>query len=298
MTGLLGRLAARATGQSPGGPPTLRAAVPPRFAPPEGPGGGMGFGTEIMAETEASDAEGGATARGETGRDAVPPPSPERSGEAPGARPAPTAGTVVTSERAQRAEPGGDHRVRFPEGANPAVPRQDMPQAGLLQSRRDQLSSADADAARPEEPPHPSSPEGLTMPPGAIPTGTAERTAESPTDASNPVAAPAPNTARTARRDQGTEPPNRATSGESAHPARTSIPSTAQPPGVPAFRHEPTAPVQTPHADLAPPPGLTIGRIDVTFEAPAPQPSVPRRKAPERTRGFEKYARARLGQRG
>ncbi|MCA0850414.1 hypothetical protein [Salipiger thiooxidans] len=64
------------------------------------------------------------------------------------------------------------------------------------------------------------------------------------------------------------------------------------------MRQEPTAPAQTPRADPLPPPGLTIGRIEVTFEAPAPQPSVPRRKAPERTRGFEKYARARLGQRG
>lgn len=133
------------------------------------------------------------------------------------------------------------------------------------------------------------------MPPDVIPTDLSERTAESHTDASNPVAATTPEAAHTVRSDQGTEPPNRVTNSESA---RTAASSTAQPLGVPAFRHEPAAPAQTPNADPAPPPGLTIGRIDVTFEAPAPQPAIPRRKAPERTRGFEKYARARLGQRG
>ena len=296
MTGLLGRLAARATGQSPGGPPTLRAAVPPRFAPPEGLGGGMGFGAEVTAETDAPDAAGGATAGGETGHDAVATPSPERSGGGPGKRPPHTAGPLVVSERAQGAEPVGDRRVMSPQPVDPAAPGQDIPRTGLLQSRRDRLTSDDA--ARSGQPRQPSSLERETTPPGAIPTDASERTAESHIDASNPVAAPTPNTARTARPDQGTEPPNRSTNSESAHPARTASPSTAQPAGVPAFRQEPTAPNQAHHAEPLPPPGLTIGRIDVTFEAPAPQPSVPRRKAPERTRGFEKYARARLGQRG
>lgn len=295
MTGLLGRLAARATGQSPGGPPTLRAAVPPRFAPPEGLGGGMGFGAEVTAETDAPDAAGGATAGGETGHDAVATPSPERSGGALGARPAQTAGTVVVSERAQGAEPVGDRRVMSPQPVDPAAPGQDMPRAGLLQSRRDRLSGDDA--ARSGQPLQPSQ-EGPTTPPGAIPTDASERTAESHADAIKALETRTPNTARTARSDQGTEPPNRSTNSESAHPDRTASPSTAQPPGVPAILLENTAPAQTPHAEPAPPPGLTIGRIDVTFEAPAPQPSVPRRKAPERTRGFEKYARARLGQRG
>ncbi|MBR9840476.1 MAG: hypothetical protein GYB50_21665 [Rhodobacteraceae bacterium] len=296
MTGLLGRLAARATGQSPGGLPTLRAAVPPRFAPPEGLSGGMGFGAEVTAETEAPAVAGSATPSGETGHDAVPPPSPERSGGAPRERPVQTAGTVVTSKRAQGAEPVGDRRAISPKPVDPAAPGQDIPHAGMAQSRRAPLSGDHA--ARSGQPRQPSSPERETTPPGAIPTDASERTAESHIDASNPVAAPTPDTARTVRSDQGTEPPNRSTNSESAHPARTASPSTAQPPGAPAFRQEATAPNQTPHAEPLLPPGLTIGRIDITFEAPAPQPSVPRRKAPERTRGFEKYARARLGQRG
>ncbi|WP_289152840.1 hypothetical protein [uncultured Salipiger sp.] len=289
MTGLLGRLAARATGQSPGGPPTLRAAFPPRFAPPEGLGGGMAFGVEVTAETEAPDVAGSATAGGETGHDAVPSPSPERSGGAPRERPVQTAGTVVMSDRAQRAEPGGDHRAMSPERVNPAAPNKDMPRAGTAQSRRDRLSG-DA-AARAGQPLQPSSPERDTVPPDAFPTGTAESHA----DAIKPVDTATPEAALTPRTEQGTAASNRLTNSESE---RTASPSTAQPPGVPAFRQEPTAPNQTPHAEPLPPPGLTIGRIEVTFEAPAPQPSVPRRKAPERTRGFEKYARARLGQRG
>jgi hypothetical protein len=48
-------------------------------------------------------------------------------------------------------------------------------------------------------------------------------------------------------------------------------------------------------ADAAPP-SLSIGHIDVIFEAPPPAPAPdPRRQPVQRTRGFERYDRVRLG---
>jgi len=64
------------------------------------------------------------------------------------------------------------------------------------------------------------------------------------------------------------------------------------------FDVPPMAPIVTaapPVATAPPPPAISIGRIDVQF-LPPERPAAPARPQPQRTRGFDTYARARRGE--
>jgi hypothetical protein len=64
------------------------------------------------------------------------------------------------------------------------------------------------------------------------------------------------------------------------------------------FEVPPMAPVVTaapPVETAPPPPNISIGRIDVQF-LPPERPAAPARPQPQRTRGFDTYARARRGE--
>lgn len=77
-------------------------------------------------------------------------------------------------------------------------------------------------------------------------------------------------------------------------PAVDEAPEAAPPP---LFFIEPSAPLARtpPQIERAPPPPtISIGRIDVQF-LPQDRPVAPPRPEPQRTRGFEAYARARRG---
>lgn len=89
----------------------------------------------------------------------------------------------------------------------------------------------------------------------------------------------------------GSEPPI-------ARPLSTEHPEVRRDQRPMFFDVPPIAPlvVAPPSAESAPPPpAISIGRIDVQF-LPQERPAAPARPQPQRTRGFDTYARARRGE--
>jgi len=180
---------------------------------------------------------------------------------------------------------------------------------------REMTTSVDTEvpAERPSEEPHPAATADRALA-AAPPTrgapkesGTSiEREAELETSKAGPVfsAPQPPHTAMPVLRAQSPSPP--ATESPDQGSAKKSEPDAvrqkprddeAAGPLPPLFFEEPRAAIigAIPQIERAPPPPtISIGRIDVQF-LPQERPVVPPRSEPQRTRGFEAYARARRG---
>jgi hypothetical protein len=292
MTGILARLAARATGRGEtGGPPILAPPVRPLFAPPE-PG-------SVDLQEEARSWQTGEAEFADT--------RPERPLGAPiAAPPGPADTSPGAPETLSPADIGSPSEAPAGHPTDPALGAAGRPRP--LTETPTPVGAADRIGRHanvgPEE--RPASVRarvaGSGTPDRAGHSGQAEARTRSailgaPPAESGAGAEARPEDAADKRSEE--EAPRGRGASVAERPPEARIPELSAQPVSPASGPHPTAAVNPPadvpaRSDALERPALSIGRLDVIFEAPSVPPP-PRRKGAERTRGFDGFERARLG---
>ena len=295
MTGILARLAARATGRGEtGGPPTLAPPVRPLFAPPE-PGSADPQNERMSWQTGEAEFADTGPERPIGAPIAAPPGPADRSG-APEALSIADIGShfeAPTGHATERALASGRRPPPPMETPSPALGPANRTGRHRIIGPEEPRASIEAGDAEPGAPDRTdlnrqakARPRSAVL--GASPADSGAQASSE--DVQKPQAEETPHGHRAPTPELSPQPAPR------LHPIAAVNPPTPEQSHAPPQKRYPLAPFadEPVGTDALERPALSIGRLDVIFEAPSVPPP-PRRKGAERTRGFDAFERVRLG---